>query len=373
VKSHIRPGARTSWLSRLVAVVALALVLTPAAVAQDATPAASPGAMSEGERMVRTMDPTALPDGWNVPASATHVTNYGVHEWYQNLTKGEEARAEEYGIQFEQVDANLDLQASLAAVQEIAPNVDVINFTPVQEDPSGPTITRIAEETGKPIICESSPTDGCTTLVSIDDYAAGFKVGVWAGEYAQENFDGEARILDVGLPELSTTVARSTGFADGIKSVLPEAEVVASVDGDGLKDRAVQVANDALTANPDVNIIFGINDDSALGGLQAFESQGGDTANLLVVGFGCEGKACKDALAEGGPYKVSAAMFPEYQGRLIIDAGVVAFNGVELPPHIVAPTAAVTADNLGEFYTQEGDEYTPNFDAIAQISVEGEK
>jgi ribose transport system substrate-binding protein len=363
-------GSQARWTGKLLAVVAAALLLSPAAFAQDATPTA---AEMEGDAMVRALDPAALPEGWEVPGTATHVTNYGVHEWYQNLTAGEAARAEEHGITFNQVDANLDLQTSLAAVQEIAPQVDVINFTPVNEEASGPTITQIAEETGKPIICESSPTDGCTTLVSIDDYAAGFKVGVWAGEYARDNFDGVANILDVGLPELTTTVARSTGFVDGVMSVLPEAQVVASVDGDGLKDAAVQVANDALTANPDVNIIFGINDDSALGGLQAFESQGGDTSQLLVVGFGCEGVACKDALMQGGPYKVSAAMFPEYQGRLIIDAGVAALNGVELPPHIVAPTAAVTAENLGDYYTQEGDTYVPNFEAIAEISVEGEK
>jgi hypothetical protein len=33
----------------------------------------------------------------------------------------------------------------------------------------------------------------------------------------------------------------------------------------------------------------------------------------------------------------------------------------------------MTAENLGDYYTQEGDTYTPNFDAIAEISVEGEK
>jgi hypothetical protein len=76
---------------------------------------------------------------------------------------------------------------------------------------------------------------------------------------------------------------------------------------------------------------------------------------------------------EGGPYKVSAAMFPEYQGRLIIDAGIAAFNDVELPAHIVAPTLAMTADNMGQYYTQEGDTYSPNFEEIATISVEGEK
>lgn len=365
--THTTSKAR--WLSRFVAVAAAALLVTPVAMAQDATPMAG----AEGDALVRAMDPAALPEGFEVPESATHITNYGVHEWYQNLTKGEAARAEEYGIAFNQVDANLDLQASLAAVQEVAPQVDVINFTPVNEEASGPTLLALAEDPGKPIICESSPADGCTTLVSIDDYAAGFKVGVWAGEYARDNFGGTASVLDIGLPALTTTVARSTGFTDGLKSVLPDAKIAASVDGKGLKDTAVQVAGDALTANPDVNIIFGINDDSALGGLQAFESQGGDTSQLLVVGFGCEGVACKDALAEGGPYKVSAAMFPEYQGRLIIDAGVAALNDVELPAHIVAPTAAVTADNLGDYYTKEGDAYTPNFEAISQISVEGEK
>jgi ribose transport system substrate-binding protein len=362
--------ARLQRLGPLAILLIGALALTPAlALAQDATP----GATSEGEQMVRTIDPQNLPAGWTVPGKVTHVTNYGVHEWYQNLTKGEAARATDYGIEFNQVDANQDLQASLAAAEETIGNVDVLNFTPVQEAPSGPTITRLAQETGKPIICESSPTDGCTTLVSIDDYAAGYKVGVWSGEYVRDNMGGEAVVLDVGLPALQTTVNRSQGFLDGITSVLGDsARLAQSVDGQGLKDTAVRVAADALTANPDVNVIFGINDDSALGGLQAFEASGGDPSNLLVVGFGCEGKACKDALAEGGPYKVSAAMFPEYQGRLLIDAGVVALNGVALPPHIVAPSSPVTAETLSQYYTLEGEEYVANFEAIAQISVEGE-
>jgi ribose transport system substrate-binding protein len=359
---------RKALVRGFVAFAVLGLVSAPMVSAQDLT-----DEQKAGDALVRSLDPAALPEGWVLPGSAEHIINYGVHEWYQNIVKGEEARAAEWGIAFTKVDANLDLQASLAAVEEASKNADVINFTPVNEEASGPTITKIAAETGKPIICESSPTDGCTTLVSIDDYAAGFKVGVWAGEYAKANFGGEAKILDVGLPALTTTVARSTGFIDGVKSVLPDAIVVQQVDGQGLKDQAVKVATDALTANPDVNIIFGINDDSALGGLQAFEANGGDTSNLLVVGFGCEGNACKDALMEGGPYKVSAAMFPEYQGRLIIDAGIAALNGTVLPPHIVAPSAPVTAENLGEYYTKEGDVYTPNFEAIAGISVEGEK
>jgi hypothetical protein len=144
---------------QLAALLALGLAVSPAALGQDASPAASPNAgMSEGEQMVRTLDPSALPEGMRVPATVTHVTNYGVHEWYQNLTAGEATRAQEYGIQFNQVDANLDLPASLAAAEETIQQVDVLNFTPVQEAPSAATIERLAAETGKPISSRSTTT-----------------------------------------------------------------------------------------------------------------------------------------------------------------------------------------------------------------------
>jgi ABC-type sugar transport system substrate-binding protein len=280
----------------------------------------------------------------------------------------EKARAADYGIDFSINDANLDLQKSLAAVDDyLAKGTNAIVFTPVNEKASGPTIMKAVQTV--PVVCEGSPTDGCKTLVSIDDYKAGVQVGEWAGNYAKANLGGKAVVLDVGLPALSTTVARSEGFAAGLKSVLPDAVIAQSLDGKGLKDEAVKVAADALTAHPDVNIIFGINDDSALGGLQAYEAAGLDTSKLLVVGFGCEGKACKSALEQGGPYKVAAAMFPEYQGRLLIDAAIAAFNGAKLPAHIVAPTMAITKEDLPKYYPKEGDSWTPNFDAIAQIPV----
>jgi ABC-type sugar transport system substrate-binding protein len=157
---------RNRWFIQIAMVLAAVLVIGQVAVAQESTPTA---AQMEGDATVRGLDPAALPDGWEVPATVGHVTNYLVHEWYQNLTAGEEARAADYGIEFSINDANLDLNTSLAAVDDFfAQDVDVLNFTPVNEEASGPKITEVAA-TGLPVICESSPTDGCTTLVSIDD------------------------------------------------------------------------------------------------------------------------------------------------------------------------------------------------------------
>lgn len=347
---------------------ALLLLVAACGGGGEASPAATDdaddGDAAATDVSLLEVEPGALPEGWELPESMGHITNYLVHEWYQNLTAASEAHAEEFGTNFDINDADLDLQSSLAALDDyLAQGREAIIFTPVDEQASATAVENAVDQV--PVICESSPVDGCLTLVSIDDFDAGVKVGEWAGEYLMENGIEDVKALDIGLPALSTTVARSDGFFEGLTSVLPDAERV-EVDGQGLKDEAVRVATDALTANQDINLIFGINDDSALGGLEAYRAAGLDESDLLVVGFGCEGDACKDALAEGGPYKVSAGMFPEFQGMMLVRAAIAAFNGQELPEHTVMPSVPLTADNLGDYYTSSNGEFEINFEAVAE-------
>lgn len=329
--------------------------------------------VSETEEVVITdvkqIAPDNIPADWKIPATIGHITNFLIHEWYQNITLGEKARCDDFGIEFSTNDANLDLQKSLAALDDyVSKGIDVIVFTPVNEEASGPAVCNAVEK-GAVVICESSPVDCMTTLVAADDYANGKKVGIWAGEDIKDNFDGvDIVVLDIGLPALSTTVARSEGFRDGLTSIVPDAKFV-SVDGKGVKDEAVKVAADALTANPDVNVIFGINDDSTLGGIQAYQAGGFDEDKFIgafSTDFG--GKLGKNSLLEGGHYKAVTAMFPEMNGWLLINTAIAVYNGMDLPEHIVSPSAVVTIDNFSDYYTQDGDEYLINFEAVNQIS-----
>ena len=319
------------------------------------------------------LSPDNIPSDWQLPESIGHVTNYLVHEWYQNETKGEKWCADEWGIEFSINDANLDLQKSLAALDDyIAKGTDVIVFTPVNEKASEPALLSAGEK-GALIIGEANPAKGMITLVSIDDYAAGYKTGVAAGQWLADNFgDKDILILDISLKVLPACFARSVGFLAGVQSIIPDADSV-WVDGQGLKDEAIKVAANAITANPGINVIFGINDDSALGGLQSWRAAGLSDDDVLVVGFGLEGKAGKDAMMEGGPYKFSGAMFPEYQGKLLINAAIIAFNGGELSEHTVAPTLGMSKELLPDYYTLEDGNWMPNFDNISKISTEGEK
>ncbi|TIT91668.1 MAG: sugar ABC transporter substrate-binding protein, partial [Mesorhizobium sp.] len=121
--------------------------------------------------------------------------------------------------------------------------------------------------------------------------------------------------------------------------------MVHDLDGGGNPDRALEVSSAALAKNSDINIIYGINDSSSLGGLQAWKAAGKSQDGLLTVGTGGEGLAFINAMQNEPSYRIEAAMFPEKEGFTAIDAAVKLFNSEEVPEHIVSPTAPMTGED----------------------------
>ena len=298
------------------------------------------------------------------PQTVGYIVNYATHEWYQNVIKGMQDRADQLGITLEVKDANLDIARQIAAAEDfMAQGVDVLIITPVNEE-GVVQLLRRAEEEGMPVVLEGNPVKGMTTMVAICDYDTGYHAGVAAGEYARDNLGGAAKVMNVGLPLLSATVLRSNGFMDGLRTIIPDATLVHDLDGGGNPDRSLEVASAALAQNADINIIYGINDSSAQGGLQAWKASGRSQDGLLVVGTGGEGLGFINAMQTEPSWKIEAAMFPEKVGFTVLDAAVALFNGEELPEHIVSPTAPMIGDDWQTYYSVEGDVRTINWDTV---------
>jgi ribose transport system substrate-binding protein len=298
------------------------------------------------------------------PKTVGYIVNYATHEWYQNVIKGMQDRADQLGITLEVKDANLDIARQIAAAEDfMAQGVDVLVITPVNEE-GVVQLLRRAKEEGMPVVLEGNPVRGMTTMVAICDYDTGYHAGVAAGEYARDNLGGVAKVMNVGLPLLSATVLRSMGFMDGLKTIIPDATMVHDLDGGGNPDRSLEVSSAALAQNPDINIIYGINDSSAQGGLQAWKASGRSQDGLLVVGTGGEGLGFINAMETEPSWGIEAAMFPEKVGFTVMDAAVSLFNGEELPEHIVSPTEPLIGEQWKEFYSVEGTTRTINWDAV---------
>ena len=103
---------------------------------------------------------------------------------------------------------------------------------------------------------------------------------------------------------------------------------------------------------PEINLIFGINDDSILAGMQAYHDLGRDKSMLIAVSIGAEGNTIFDALMGKGPLKACMAMFPEVVGRLAIDTVRHLWRANRNDFNVITPTALLTAENINEFYVK---------------------
>lgn len=205
---------------------------------------------------------------------------------------------------------------------------------------------------GLPIVAEATGYPGAKSIVAVDNYRAGFELGQWVATHAHQCLGDTITVLVVGYPQPNTE-ARTRGFEDGLRQLPSHKRRVLRVDGKGLRQASRQITTDALKLDPEINVIFGINDDSTLGALDAWRDLGLATDKLIVATFGLEGNSARELLELAQPFTVGVAMFPELVGRTCIDAAVCAYHNCLLPERILTPFAIVTPDSLGRFYERD--------------------
>ena len=241
--------------------------------------------------------------------------------------------------------------------------IDVLVSIPLSPHSDRVLLER-AEKHGVAIVAESLGMQGAKTLVAVDNYQAGWALGCWAGDYAARHFQGRAQVLDLSY-HLSNTQDRSRGFAAGLKETQPDANIILSLNTQADWQSAYQLTSDAFQVHPEINIIFCINDIVAGGAIGACRDLDIDPEKMLVLTFGLEGNTLKDQLMRREYLKAGLAMFPEIVGPACIEAAVDAFNGVEMPAHLVTPHAVLTAETLIDVYEKQADNWQLNLEQVS--------
>jgi DeoR/GlpR family transcriptional regulator of sugar metabolism/ABC-type sugar transport system substrate-binding protein len=253
-------------------------------------------------------------------------------------------------------------QLSLQPEGFLVDRVDVLIASSVDPKYDSILLDRV-EKRDIPIIAESLAIGREETVVSVDNYQAGMALGRWAGNYAQQHWDGQAFALDLSY-RLSNTQARSQGFIAGLRDVLPAAQVILSINAQSQYETAYELTIDALTVHPNINVIFAINDTTAWGASQACRDLGLDPDSLLVVTFGLEGDTLKNALMIGEYCKAGLAMFPEIVGPVCVEAAIDAYNNKPLARQLIIPYAILTPETLPMFYAQSDNGWQIRWDTV---------
>lgn len=198
--------------------------------------------------------------------------------YFQSGVEGGRRAADELGVELIVLDPQADASRQVTQVEDcIGRNSDAIVVDPIESGALGGVLDE-AHAQGIPVAVLDTPIDHPAVIsnIGVPQYDASREFGQFVAGWIIGALGGEARI---GLMIASTEVQllRRDGFLEALEAV-PGAEVVATGDGRNILERAIAEAEDMLTANPDINVIYATGDPQLQGGLAAAAAQGLDVA-----------------------------------------------------------------------------------------------
>ncbi|WP_374108547.1 substrate-binding domain-containing protein [Isoptericola sp. S6320L] len=249
------------------------------------------------------------------------------------MQDGAEAAAEEHGVALTLAAGREDgdEDAQIQAIENSVARGDAgILITP-----NGPSVVDAldrAREAGLYVIALDTPPDPADAVditFATDNRLAGQKIGEWTAG-ALEGEKATIALLDLFDDKVvSVDVDRDQGFLEGmgIDVADPQAngdeaatgtysggdyEIVGNEASQGAEDGGRTAMENLLAKNPDVNVVYTINEPAAYGAYQALEAAGkaGDDVLVVSVDGGCAGvdnveQGIIDATSQQYPVKMA--------------------------------------------------------------------
>ena len=214
------------------------------------------------------------------------------------------------------------------------------------------SLTSIIDEGVPAVGLHVKSSEYVAPMVVADNVKAGEIVGKQAAEYWSDKFPGvEPKIGIIYMAGCTACDDRVNGFLDGFKSTYKGSyKKVAEVDGAGVRDKALSACEDMLSAHPEINIIFGINDDSALGAISALRNLGRGTADKeLVCGVDASPSAAEELRNPKSAFKLDGGNSPVVMAETAFEVLMAQIAGKKVPELTLHEVSVVTMENLDEW------------------------
>lgn len=237
--------------------------------------------------------------------------------------------------------------------------------------PSGPGVydaIERARDAGLIVIGLDTPTDPAD-VVDLTYATDNFGAGVQIGEWAAQDLGGEHAVIAL-LDQfndrvIQTDLNRNQGFLTGMGIDIADAtlpgdeaktgdysggsyEIVCQEPTTGAQDGGRSAMENCLSGNPDINLVYTINEPSAAGAYAAIEAAGlQDQITIVSIDGACDGVS----LVASGQLGATSMQFPVVMAERGVETIAAVVRGGELP----APSEGLDFFNTGtELVAAEG-------------------
>lgn len=270
----------------------------------------------------------------------------------ESIQKEAEKRSECIELKFS--DAQQKQENQIKAIRSfIAQGVDVIAFSPVVESGWEPVLKE-AKDAGIPVILSDRAVDVSddtlwVAFMGSDFVEEGRRTGKWLVENYEKVKRADKTMDKVRIVELQGTVGsapandRFAGFREVLKDH-PNFEIVQTQSADFTRAGGKQVMEAFLKAEggDKIDVVYGHNDDSALGAIQAIEEAGLKPGKDIIIVSIDAVRGAFEAMVEG---KLNATIeCSPLLGPQLFDAVEDLALGKELPKRIVTEEGVFPAE-----------------------------
>lgn len=268
------------------------------------------------------------------------------NDFWKALIEGAQVASHEYQINLEIVapdaENHHDRQSELLLkAAEEKPDAVLLTPTSYTEVSSA---AKAVKDAGIPLILVDSTLDGdfADAIIQTDNILAGEKMaGCLAGILPED-----ARIgIIAHVQGSSTAMERENGFRKGLGQY--EQNIVDVVFSNSDYDRAYKVTKEMLERHPDINVLVGLNEYSAVGAARAVIDEG-LSDRIQMIGFDSSEEEIR--LLETGIFKGIVVQKPFNMGYLGVEMAVRLLNGETVERQMDSGSKAITKD---EMYTEE--------------------
>jgi sugar transport system substrate-binding protein len=280
-----------------------------------------------------------------VQASDTVIASivFQQDQFFRTIQKGMDVVAKESGITLLQGNSDSKPGKEISLIDTyIARGVDAIVISPVSKVASIPALER-AHKKGIKVITYNSTVeaDFPVSYLNSSQKRLGMSTGKLASEFIQKKLAGSANVGVLGfkslLPEISFD--RTNSFIETIK-IDNNINVVSQQDA-WLAEKAIQVAGDMITANPNMNVIYAANEGGTVGAVQAVRNAG-KQGKIFVFGIDGTMQLIDFIMAEDNVLQAVTAQQPFVMGKMAIENAIASIEGKKVAKTVVVPVLGLS-------------------------------
>ena len=283
---------------------------------------------------------TASGEKFKVGILAPAVT----HGWVAGVAYYAEARCKELS---DTVDYKLLTSEN---AEEVTNQIDELKTWGVQAVVAFPQWEGM-EDPIKGLIDEGIPVVNFDIVIDVDGvyHVAGDNVdmGTQSAQYIVDKIGTTGKVAVLEVPSSgSVSELRKAGFEEKMKEIAPDMELLTYstqfTREDGLKDFA-----DILQANPQIDAVFSMDDETSIGVLQAIAEAKRTDVKVVTGGGGCQ--EYFGMMPENEEIWIQSALYSPNMVMDAVDMAVSLLKGESVDKEKIIPTTVVDRDNCADF------------------------